>query len=118
MTRQELYNKINICGGIDYVTTNYILNNVSVTNESTRLTLVSRISQNGKLSREDLKTLANIVVFRTGSPIDKDTIAGWLTNKKCLTATEWREFLENIDFIDGSQPTYLLAENGQILIEE
>lgn len=119
MTRQELYNQITPCGNIPYLAMVYLIQNVQMQNESIKVTLIERLSNNnGKFSQSDWLLFFSQVSFLPGAPITIDTVLQWITGKCNLTAVELRTILEYLVFIDGSQPTYLLAENGQILIEE
>lgn len=119
MTRQELYNSINICGSIPYLSLVYLIQNVQMSNESIKVTLLERLSSNnGKFSQSDWLLFFGNVSFAPGAPINLDTVREWITGKCSLTATELRTIIEYLTFIDGTQPTYLLAENGQILISE
>lgn len=119
MTRQELYNEITPCGSISYLALVYLIQNVQMSNESIKVTLLERLSSNnGKLTQSDWLLFFSQVSFAAGSPINLDTVREWITGKCNLTAIELRTILEYLVFIDGTQPTYLLAENGQILIAE
>lgn len=119
MTRQELYNSITPCGNIPFLSLVYLIQNVQMQNESIRVTLLERLSNNnGKFSQSDWILFFSQVSFLPGSPVNINTVMEWITGKCNLTAIELRTILEYLVFIDGSQPTYLLAENGQILISE
>lgn len=119
MTRQELYNQISPCGNIPYLAMVYLIQNVQMQNESVKVTLIERLSNNnGKFSQSDWLLFFSQVSFTTGAPVTVNTVLEWITGKCKLTAVELRTILEYLVFIDGSQPTYLLAENGQILISE
>lgn len=119
MTRQELYNQISPCGNIPYLALVYLIQNVSMQNESVKVTLIERLSNNnGKFSQSDWLLFFSQVSFTAGAPVTVNTVLEWITGKCNLTAVELRTILEYIVYTDGSQPTYLLAENGQILIAE
>lgn len=90
-----------------------------MTNESIKVTLLERLSNNnGKFSQSDWILFFSNVAFTAGAPISINTVLEWITGKCSLTTIELRTILEYLVFMDGSQPTYLLAENGQILISE
>lgn len=119
MTRQELYNSITPCGDIPYLALVYLVQNVQFANESIKITLLQRLSaNNGKFSQNDWLVFFSQVSFRAGSPITIETVRDWITGKCSLSGTELRTILEYLVFIDGTQPTYLMAENEQILISE
>lgn len=119
MTRQELYNSINVCGDLPYLSLVYLVQNVEFANESLKITLIQRLSANGgKFSQDDWLLFFSQVSFLPGSPITINTVLDWITGKCSLTATELRTILEYLVFSDGTQPTYLMAENEQILISE
>lgn len=119
MTRQELYNQIDICGNIPYLALVYLIENVQMQNESIKVTLLERLTNNnGKFSQSDWLLFFSQVSFLPGSPINIDTVRDWITGKCSLSAVELRTIIEYLVFLDGSQPTYLLGENGQILIAE
>lgn len=119
MTRQELYNNISPCGDIPYLAMVYLVQNVQMSNESIKVTLLDRLANNnGKFSQSDWLLFFNNVSFVPGSPVNVNTVIDWITGKCSLTAIQLRTVLEYIVFTDGSQSTYLLGQNGQILIAE
>lgn len=119
MTRQELYNQISPCGAISYLALVYLVQNVQMINESVKVTLLERLSNNnGRFSQSDWLLFFSQVSFLPGAPININTVLEWITGKCNLTAVELRTILEYLVFLDGSEGTYLLAENGQILIKE
>lgn len=119
MTRQELYNTISPCGDIPYLAMVYLIQNVQMSNESIKVTLLERLgNNNGKFSQSDWLLFFNNVSFSPGAPISINTVIDWITGKCKLTQIELRTILEYLVFTDGSEPTFLLAQNGQILISE
>lgn len=118
MTRNELYNKITPCGTLSYTNMVYLLESLVFTDEQIRLALIQRIAQNGELSQQDWILLGKSVVFLQSSPITPATIEEWLTGKCNLTKSELKMFLEYVQFMDGSLPTFILSEDGDFLIAE
>lgn len=119
MTRQELYNSITPCGTISYLAMVYLIQNVSMRNESIKVTLLERLkNNNGKFSQSDWLLFFSQVDFIANAPVTINTVLEWITGKCSLSAIELRTILEYLRFLDGTQPTYLMAENGQILIAE
>lgn len=118
MTRIELYQSITPCGGFSYPNMVYLLNNVSFTDPSIAYLLIQRLAQDGKLNRTDWILFAKSVKFITNSPINSDTVVGWLANKCQLSIVELKMFLEYVSFTDGSQPTYILSQTGDFIIAE
>lgn len=120
MTRQELYNSIDRCGKIPYLTMVYLIQNVTFANESLKVTLLERLgNNNGRFSQSDWLLFFNNVSFLPGSPVTVQTAIDWITGKCNLSQTELRTILEYVVFTDNSEPTYiLLGENNQILISE
>lgn len=118
MTRNELYNSITPCGVLPYPIMVYLINNLSFGQEQNRLVMLKRIRQNGTLSNYDWIFLFNSIVFMPNSVIDKDIAKSWLSGKCNLTSIELKIFLENVQFIDGSEPTYLLTENNDLIVSE
>lgn len=118
MTRSELYNKISPCGTLDYPTMVYLISNVQFTNIATQQLLLSRIAHNGALSQQDWLLFARSIEFLPNSPINALTIEDWLTGKCRLSGDELKQFLEFVQFTDGSQPTFILTENGDFIIAE
>lgn len=119
MTRQELYNTIDVCGDMPYTSLVYLIQNVVFQNESIKVTLLERLSNNGgKFKQSDWLLFFSQVSFLPGAPITTQMVQEWINGKCKLTGVELRTIIEYLQFTDGSQPTYLLAENGQILIAE
>lgn len=119
MERQELYNSIDNCGNIPYSSLVYLVQNVEMSNESIKVLLLERLSnKGGKFSQQDWLLFISQVSFLPGAPVTLQMARDWITGKCGLTSVELRTIIEYLKFIDGSQPTYLLAENGQILIAE
>lgn len=118
MTRNELYNKITPCGTLSYANMVYLLESLVFTDEQIRIAMIQRIAQNGVLSQQDWILLAKSVTFISGSPITPETIEEWLTGKCNLTRSELKLFLEYVSFNDGSQPTFILSQDGDFIIAE
>lgn len=120
MTRQELYNSIDRCGGLPYLPMRYLISNVRFANESIRVTLLERLANNnGGFSQSDWVVFFNQISFMQGSPVNTQIAIDWITGKCNLTYTELQTILEYVVFTDNSAPTYtLLGENNQILISE
>lgn len=120
MTRQELYNSIDRCGKIPYLTMVYLIQNTDFKNESIKVSLLERLGRNnGQFSQADWLLFFANVSFLTGSPVDISTVQSWIMGKCRLSQTELRTILEYLVFTDNTEPTYLLlGENNQILISE
>lgn len=97
----------------------YLIQNVVFSNESIKVTLLDRLgNNNGMFSQSDWLLFFANVSFIDGSPVNMDTVKSWITGKCSLTQIELRTILEYLVFTDGSEPTFLLAQNGQTLISE
>lgn len=118
MTRRELYDKITPCGDLSYTDMVYLLESLSFADVQIKYLLINRISQTGKLSQQDWILLAKSINFVAGSPIDANTVIGWLTGKCSLSMLELKAFLEYVTFTDGSTPTYILSQTGDFIIAE
>lgn len=118
MTRNELYNKITPCGNMEYQNMVYLLQSVAFEDETIRQLLLNRIRQGGELNREDWIIFVKNVVFTPETTLTEDAVISWLNNKCGLNRVEFTAFLEGIEFIDGSEPTFILSEQGDILVTE
>lgn len=96
----------------------YLIQNVAFEDEAIRLLLLNRIRQGGELNREDWIILVKNVVFTPEATITEDTVISWLNNKCGLNRIEFVSFLDSIEFTDGSEPTIILSEQGDILTTE
>lgn len=117
MLKADLINAVSPCGTLNYWEMISLFNNVEYVDISVLPLLEERLSQSGELSVTDWIFFAKSIVFEEASPIDACTIAGWLSNS-CFTQLELKAFVEWIKFTDGSQPTFLISEGGDILIAE
>lgn len=119
MTRNELYNKITPCGKLNYLDMVYLIQNVLYINPSMLMVFLTRIKQDGSFNGEDWLLFAKSVIYVTGSPINQDTVASWLSGKCNLSKTELENFLEYVQFTDGSEPTIVLvSEADEFIIPE
>ena len=118
MTRNELYSKITPCGTLSYLDTVYLLESLVFEDEQIRQTLLKRIPHNGALSHEDWKLLIRSTEFTAGSPVTEETALEWLEGKCSLTREELKLFLEYTKFNDGSEPTFILSQQGDFMITE
>lgn len=117
-TRTELYNRIDACGYMKYLDMILFLQSIRMTDESVRSVLIERVKHNGTLSKQDWLLLARTVVWIEDSVITEDTIEEWLLGECNLTRNQLVLVIENVEFIDGEPPTYIIAEQGDFIIAE
>lgn len=103
---------------MSYTNMVYLLESLVFTDEQIRLGLIQRLAQNGALSQQDWLLLSRSITFISGSPINAATIEDWLTGKCNLTRSELKMFLEYASFNDGSEPTFILSQDGDFIIAE
>lgn len=96
----------------------YLLSQTEILNQSIRLLLLDRLGQGGTLSREDWLLYIQHVTFLPNPAIPKATAISWLANKCAYNAIELKAILESVKFLDGTQPTIILSQTGDIIIAE
>lgn len=117
-TRIQIYNRIDACGHLRYLDLILLLESVQMTDEAVRSVLISRVRQNGTMSRVDWILFARTVVWIGGSVLDADIVEEWLSGECNLTRDQLVLLLENVEFENGEPPTSIITEEGNFVIRE
>lgn len=116
MTRNEFNKEISFCGDVPFAAMYQLIEYLDIPNISVKRVLQEALSVNGKLDSNNWAYLLRNTNYVDNAQVTEDIALGWLQKQCRFTRKQLIEVVENLKFIDGQPPTYLL-DGDLILID-
>lgn len=115
MNKQEFLKEVTICGDMPYIVLRKLINHFKFNDEQIKIFILKQLEKNKNLRRGDWELIFMHVLYLDG--LSRNITLGWLNDGCKLSGDKLKIFIEYVDML-SYEPTYILTQNGDILITE
>lgn len=106
MQKNNITNKISPCGNLAFSVVYWWVQNLTLNSEADRQFILSKISQNGTISIEAWKILANSATLETDASFNKPTLLSWFDCGKQPSKDQLKIIIEGLKIGNYSEPEF------------